>query len=91
MVYAAIRQGPLGDSRLTRIDRTAADRVFGVLQVVENPRWVAAVATNWWAANEALDAMAPRFETTGGLIDDAHVVPAMQRLHAAFFGASSAS
>ncbi|RHW17627.1 xanthine dehydrogenase family protein molybdopterin-binding subunit [Sphingomonas gilva] len=73
MVYAAIRQGPLGDSRLTRIDRAAADGIVGVLHVVENPRWVAAVATNWWAANRALDGMAPRFETGGGLIDDTHI------------------
>lgn len=78
MVYAAIRQGPLGDSRLTRIDRAAADRIVGVLHVVENPRWVAAIGTNWWAANEALDAMAPRFETNGGLIDDAHIASVLQ-------------
>lgn len=78
MVYAAIRQGPVGDSRLTRIDRAAADRIIGVLHVVENPRWVAAIGTNWWAANEALDAMAPRFETKGGLIDDAYLQSALQ-------------
>ncbi|MGP7794906.1 molybdopterin cofactor-binding domain-containing protein [Sphingomonas sp. CLY1604] len=63
MVHAAIRQGPIGDSRLLRVDSAAADRIRGVLAVVENPRWVAAVATTWWAANRALDAMAPRFAT----------------------------
>lgn len=61
MVFAAIRQGPLGDSVLKSIDKAAADGIFGVLQIVEHERWVAAVATNWWAANRALDAMRPRF------------------------------
>jgi isoquinoline 1-oxidoreductase subunit beta len=69
MVYAAIRQGPLGDSRLKRVDKAAADRITGVLQIVEHERWVAAIATNWWAANRALDAMRPTFETRGGLFE----------------------
>ncbi|MBK6491188.1 MAG: xanthine dehydrogenase family protein molybdopterin-binding subunit [Sphingomonadales bacterium] len=61
MVYASIRQGPLGDSILKSVDKAAADRIFGVLEIVEHERWVAAIATNWWAANRALDAMHPRF------------------------------
>ncbi|MDD1451955.1 hypothetical protein NHF48_015005 [Sphingomonas sp. H160509] len=61
MVHAAIRQGPVG-GRLAKVDRAAADRIRGVLSVVENPRWVAAVATTGWAAQKALDALAPRFE-----------------------------
>ena len=73
MVHAAIRQGPIGDSRPIRVDRAAADRVRGVLAVVETPRWVAAVATTWWAANRALDAMAPRFATTGPVVDSAAI------------------
>lgn len=77
MVFAAIRQGPIGDSRLVRVDRAAADRVPGVLQVVENPRWVAAIGNNWWAANRALEAMKPRFETPGPLVDDARIAGAL--------------
>ncbi|USU07782.1 molybdopterin-dependent oxidoreductase [Sphingomonadaceae bacterium OTU29MARTA1] len=73
MVHAAIRQGPIGDSRLVRTDRAAADRIRGVLAVVENPGWVAAVATTWWAANRALEAMAPRFATPGPLVDTAAI------------------
>ncbi|PTW46772.1 isoquinoline 1-oxidoreductase beta subunit [Sphingomonas faeni] len=68
MVHAAIRQGPVG-GRLTRVDRAAADRIRGVLSVVENPRWVAAVATTGWAAQKALDALAPRFENDTPLPD----------------------
>jgi isoquinoline 1-oxidoreductase beta subunit len=78
MVFAAIRQGPIGDSKLLSVDRKAADAIPGVMNVVENPRWVAAVANNWWAANRALDAMKPRFATTGGLVDDASVAKALE-------------
>lgn len=77
MVFAAIRQGPVGDSRLVRVDRAAADRVRGVVAVVENPRWVAAVANTWWAANRALDALAPRFETRGAIIGSASIEAAL--------------
>lgn len=63
MVFAAVRQGPIGDSLFKAADRAAADRIPGVLQIVEHDCWVAAVGSNWWAANRALDAMRPRFET----------------------------
>jgi isoquinoline 1-oxidoreductase subunit beta len=79
MVFAALRQGPIGTSRLVSVDRAAADRVRGVLQIVENPGWVAAVATSWWAAAKALDAMAPRFETTGGIVDSASIERALTK------------
>ncbi|MGN6817472.1 MAG: molybdopterin cofactor-binding domain-containing protein [Sphingomonas sp.] len=62
MVFAAIRQGPTTDSRLVASDKAAADRVHGVLKVVEDGNWVAAVANNWWAAKCGIDALAPRFE-----------------------------
>lgn len=63
MIYASVRHGPRGDSRLVRIDRGAAEVVPGVLAVFETPRWVGAAATNWWAANRAVEAMRPVFET----------------------------
>ena len=77
MVYAAIRQGPLGDSRLIKVDKTSAEKISGVLHVVDHERWVAVVATNWWAANHALDAMRPRFETRGKLADDRSITIAL--------------
>ncbi|MGU3389224.1 molybdopterin cofactor-binding domain-containing protein [Sphingomonas sp. M1A8_2b] len=76
MVHAAIRQGPVG-GRLVKVDRAAADRIRGVLSVVENPRWVAAVATTGWAAQKALDALAPRFENAGPLPDSASIDKAL--------------
>lgn len=65
MVFAAIRQGPLGATRLKSIDRKKGLASPGLLHVVTHERWVAAVARNWWAANRALDRFAPVFETEG--------------------------
>ncbi|TKD52940.1 molybdopterin cofactor-binding domain-containing protein [Sphingomonas baiyangensis] len=69
MVFAAIRQGPLGDTRLVAANRAAADAVPGMRQVVATDRWIAAIATNGWAAERGLDALAPRFETRGAPSD----------------------
>ncbi len=77
MVYAAIRHGPIGDTRLVRIDRAGATGVIGLIDVISTDRWVAATATNWWAANRALDLLAPTFETTGALPDDERIDTAL--------------
>jgi isoquinoline 1-oxidoreductase beta subunit len=37
----------------------------GLVGVVEGKRWLAAAATDWWTAERALDAMAPRFTLAG--------------------------
>jgi isoquinoline 1-oxidoreductase beta subunit len=83
MVHVAVRHGPIGDTRLVSVDRAAADRVRGVVAVVETPMWVAAAASTWWAAERALDAMAPRFETRGGVVDDATIDRALDDAFAA--------
>ncbi len=80
MVYAAVRAGPIGGGRLVRVDKEAADAVPGVLAVFENPRWVGAVATNWWAANRAIEAMKPAFETD-------HLLVSSDSIDAALWGA----
>ncbi len=77
MVYAAIAEGPIGDARLKSIDRSAATRVTGVLDVVETERWVAVVATNGWAAERGLRAAAPHFDVTGALTSDRTVTAAL--------------
>ena len=76
LVYAAIAHGPIGDATLTGIDEKAAAGIVGLIRVVRAPRWLAAVATNWWAADRALAAMAPRFRVTGG-IDSARIEAAL--------------
>ena len=78
MVYASVRHGPLGDTTLLDADKKQADKVPGVVAVVTNPKWVAAVATNWWAADRALDALAPKFRTVGGFPDDASIEAALE-------------
>ncbi|KQN90573.1 aldehyde oxidase [Sphingomonas sp. Leaf231] len=72
MVFASIRQAPHPRARLLSVDMAAAERIGGMLHVVRNDRWVAAVANNWWAADRALAALAPRFQGPA-LPDDAAI------------------
>ena len=64
MAYAAIRHGPVGDTRLAGFNRAAAMSVPGVLGLVEGSDWLAAVASDWWSAEQALKAAAPAFRST---------------------------
>lgn len=77
MVFAAIRHGPAGDTRLAAQELPTADRVWGVTGVVRGERWIAALGETWWAAESALDAMHPRFATRGPLPDSAGVARAL--------------
>jgi isoquinoline 1-oxidoreductase beta subunit len=78
MVYASVRHGPLGNTRLVSVDKAAANRVAGVLAIFENPGWIGAVATNWWAANRAVEALSAKFATKGPFPDDASIATALQ-------------
>ena len=73
MVYASVRGGPIGDSRLVRADIDAANRIPGVLAAFQEESWAGAAATNWWLADRAVRAMNPAFETAGVLVDDAGI------------------
>ncbi|WP_420142187.1 molybdopterin cofactor-binding domain-containing protein [Sphingomonas sp.] len=77
MVFAAIRHGPIGDPLLTAVDLAAADRQAGVVGVVRTDTWVAALANNWWAADRALDKLAPRFAAGGAVADSAGIGKAL--------------
>ncbi|MBY0581363.1 MAG: molybdopterin-dependent oxidoreductase [Sphingomonas sp.] len=77
MVFASIRQGPVGDTRLLDIRRKPADKVRGLVAVVQRDDWVAAVATDWWAANRALDALHPRFSTQGNIVNSDSIEAAL--------------
>lgn len=83
MVFASIRQGPIGDSSLKRYDLSAAGRVPGFISAVRHGRWVAAIATNSWAAQRALNAMNPTFSSIGQRADSAVID---RRLKAAMAG-----
>ncbi|MET0249399.1 MAG: xanthine dehydrogenase family protein molybdopterin-binding subunit, partial [Sphingobium sp.] len=82
MVYAAIRQGPIGDAVLAKVDDTAARSVTGFLQLVRGERWLAAVGTNWWAANKALDLADPTFTLYGSPVDSARIDTALEQAFA---------
>ena len=76
MVFAAIRHGPIGNARLGHYDAHAADGQPGLLEVVAGKGWLAAVASNWWAAEQALAKIAPRF-TAKGKLDSAGIAKAL--------------
>ena len=62
LVYAAVRAGPAGEPKLVSAVDAAARKLPGVIDIVHGPTWVAVVATTWWGANKALDAVIPVFE-----------------------------
>lgn len=85
MVYASIRQGPIGDATLAGLDDRAPAGVTGFLKLVKQDRWVAAVASNWWSANKALDLADPVFMLRGAPVDSQNIDRALE---AAFAGSA---
>jgi isoquinoline 1-oxidoreductase beta subunit len=65
MLYAAIRQGPVGATALVSVDSKAADGITGLIDIVKGDDWVAAAATSWWAADMAVNRLRPRFRHQG--------------------------
>lgn len=70
MVFASIRQGPVGASALQSMNVPAARKIAGVVGVHELGSAVAVTATNWWAANQALGRLDPVFVVEGAPFDD---------------------
>ncbi len=62
LVYAAIRHGPIAQSTLAGFDEKAARGIDGLISFVKGKRWLAAVASTWWAAERALTMALPRFD-----------------------------
>lgn len=77
MIYAAIRQGPVGGGRVIRLDEAAARAVPGVLSVIRREDWVAVTATGWWAASRGLDRLRPAFAPHGAPLSDAAIGAAL--------------
>ncbi|HEX5644496.1 MAG TPA: molybdopterin cofactor-binding domain-containing protein, partial [Erythrobacter sp.] len=61
LVYAAIRHGPIDKAELVEFNPFNARGIRGIVGAVEGKRWLAVCATSWWAAEQALDTMHPRF------------------------------
>lgn len=77
MVYASIRQGPVGSAGLARVDEAAAGKIPGMRSVVRTDDWVAAVADTWWGADRALEAMRPRFQVPETVVNDDSIAQAL--------------
>ena len=61
LVFAAIRHGPQGETRLGAYEPKNAAPVKGLVKLVEGAGWVAAVAQDWWSAERALTLISPCF------------------------------
>lgn len=61
MLHAAIRHAPHGDAQLGEYDAERAKGLAGFLRLVEGETWLAALGTDWWAAERALREIAPHF------------------------------
>jgi len=77
MAFAAIRHGPLNQAELTSFNREGP-ATRGLLNVVKGKRWLAAVAETWWAAEQALDKLAPRFHVAN-VVDSGAMAKALDR------------
>lgn len=77
LVYAAIRHAPIGDCTLGSFDADKAKSVPGFLRLVENPAWLAVVASDWWSAERALKVAAPKFRPDN-LADSAKIGEALE-------------
>lgn len=69
MLHASILQSPVFGGFIKRHDDSAARAMPGVKQVVAAEDWIAVVATNWWQANQALQAIEVEWEngSKGGI------------------------
>jgi isoquinoline 1-oxidoreductase beta subunit len=77
MAYASVRAGPTEDSRLARWDKAAGLAVAGVFGAFDAPGWVACLATNWWAANRGVEALAPVWEVPHPPVTEAAIDTAL--------------
>ena len=60
MVYAAIRHAPIGDCTLGSFNADGAKAVPGLIRLVQNKTWLAAIASDWWTAERALKIAVPK-------------------------------
>ncbi|WP_260924719.1 molybdopterin cofactor-binding domain-containing protein [Novosphingobium sp. 9] len=71
MLFAAIRHGPLGVAQIAGLDEQAGKGLKGFVRFVEGADWVAAVARDWWTAEQALQRAAPHFRVSHAADGDA--------------------
>ncbi len=65
MLYAAIKAVPVFGGKLTSVDKAAAEKMPGVVRVIELDNAVAVVADGYWRAEQALRKLQPVFGDGG--------------------------
>ena len=60
MIFASVRMAPPG-GRLTSFSRVPAKRQQGLVDLVADEHWIAALGETWWAADRALARAAAKF------------------------------
>lgn len=79
MVYAAVRSGPVGATRLTRLDASGLRGRPGIIDTVQGDGWYAVVADTWWGARKGLDAVKASFATDGRLAASGWIDQALRK------------
>jgi len=75
MVHAAVRQAPVFGAKVLSVDEAPARAMKGVLSVVLLPGAVAVVATSFWIAKKAVDALSPVYShSQNDLISSADIM-----------------
>ena len=79
MLHASILQCPVFGGTVKRVDDQKARALRGVKSVVVFEEWVAVVATNWWQANQAINALVVEWnEGENGDVSSASIMTMMQ-------------
>ncbi|MDP6580738.1 MAG: molybdopterin-dependent oxidoreductase [Vicinamibacterales bacterium] len=74
MLYAAIVRAPVPGGQLEHVDPAPAEAMAGVRRVVQLDDAVAVVADGYWQAQQALNALGPKFTDAGlGDVDTAGI------------------
>ncbi|HEX8582945.1 MAG TPA: molybdopterin cofactor-binding domain-containing protein [Allosphingosinicella sp.] len=70
MLFASVRSAPSPGARLAKVDQAAARRVPGLAGLFDSERWVAALANNWWTAEQGAQALRPVWAMGGNAPSD---------------------
>jgi isoquinoline 1-oxidoreductase beta subunit len=79
MLYAAIRSAPVHGGRLVDVDLAPARAMPGVAEALRTESAVAVLASSWWQARRAVDALEPRFSDGEAAVRDSIALHAEQR------------
>ncbi|MGO4838201.1 xanthine dehydrogenase family protein molybdopterin-binding subunit, partial [Rhizobiaceae sp. 2RAB30] len=70
MLHAALRSAPVHGGQLVDVDLALAKKMPGVVDVLRLDNAVAVIASSWWQARRAVEALEPRFSDGGAAVLD---------------------